>query len=56
GSLGLESEDYARLTRVVLQIADVHANGRVVSVLEGGYNPGALAECIEHHLLEMASA
>ncbi|QDT89960.1 histone deacetylase family protein [Gimesia algae] len=56
GSLGLESEDYARLTRVVLEIADIHAHGRVVSVLEGGYNPGALAESIEHHLLEMASA
>ncbi|MCA9020264.1 MAG: histone deacetylase [Planctomycetaceae bacterium] len=55
GSLGLESEDFARLTRIVLEVADVHANGRVVSVLEGGYNPGALAECIEHHLLELAS-
>ncbi|MEQ8854327.1 histone deacetylase [Gimesia sp.] len=55
GSLGLESEDFARLTRVVLDLADVHAEQRVVSLLEGGYNPQALAECIEHHLLELVS-
>ncbi|QDV16064.1 Histone deacetylase-like amidohydrolase [Gimesia panareensis] len=55
GSLGLESEDFARLTRVVLDLADVHAEQRVVSLLEGGYNPQALADCIEHHLLELVS-
>ncbi len=55
GSLGLESEDFGTLTRAVLDIANTHANGRVVSVLEGGYNPVALAESVEHHLLEMLS-
>lgn len=53
GSLGLESEDFAKLTRVVLDVAAVHAGDRVVSVLEGGYHPQALAESIEHHLLEL---
>lgn len=53
GSLGLESEDFTTLTRVVLDIAAAHANGRVVSILEGGYNPAALAECVEHHLIEL---
>lgn len=56
GSLGLESEDFARLTRVILDIAAVHAAGRVVSILEGGYNPIALAESVEQHLLELVSA
>ena len=55
GSLGLESEDFGPLTRTVLDAAAVHAEGRVVSVLEGGYNPSALAESVEHHLLEMIS-
>lgn len=50
GSLGLESEDFAPLTRVLLAIADQYAQGRIVSVLEGGYNPNALTECIEIHL------
>ena len=50
GSLGLEVEDFARLTEVVRAVAAAHAEGRVVSVLEGGYNPPVLAECVETHL------
>ncbi len=53
GSLGLEIEDFSELSRIVLDIADVHAGGRVVSVLEGGYNPGVLAGCVEVHLQEL---
>jgi acetoin utilization deacetylase AcuC-like enzyme len=56
GSLGLESEDFGTLTRIVLNIAATHANGRVVSVLEGGYSPEALAESVEYHLHELLSA
>lgn len=50
GSLGLESEDFVPLTQLVLDIANTHAEGRVVSVLEGGYNPSALTECVAMHL------
>jgi len=50
GSLGLESEDFAELTRVVVEIAEAHAGGRLISVLEGGYNPAALTESVEQHL------
>ena len=53
GSLGLETEDFITLTRAVLDVADVHADGRVVSVLEGGYDPQCLADCIEVHLTEL---
>jgi acetoin utilization deacetylase AcuC-like enzyme len=53
GSLELEIEDFAVLTRYVLDVAAVHAGGRVVSVLEGGYNTGILAGCVETHLREM---
>jgi acetoin utilization deacetylase AcuC-like enzyme len=53
GSLGLESEDFAVLTRIVMDIAAVHAGGRIVSVLEGGYNPTAVCESVEHHLQEL---
>mmetsp|Transcript_20977 Transcript_20977/g.43864 ORF Transcript_20977/g.43864 Transcript_20977/m.43864 type:complete len:1271 (-) Transcript_20977:79-3891(-) len=35
--LDLEPEDYAWTTRKILEIADICCNGRVVSVLEGGY-------------------
>jgi len=50
GSLGLEVEDFAALTEMVLGVASVHADGRVVSLLEGGYNPPILAECVAAHL------
>jgi acetoin utilization deacetylase AcuC-like enzyme len=50
GSLGLETEDFAELTKLVKSIASVHADGRIVSILEGGYNPPVLAECVETHL------
>ena len=53
GSLGLETEDFVDLTTAVCQIAAVHAGGRLVSVLEGGYNPPILAECVEAHLREL---
>jgi acetoin utilization deacetylase AcuC-like enzyme len=50
GSLGLEVEDFAELTRIMHDVAAVHAGGRIVSVLEGGYNPPVLAECVDVHL------
>ena len=56
GSLGLESEDFATLTRAVREIADEHCHGRIVSVLEGGYDPRALAESVAAHLGELQSA
>ncbi|MBL9163893.1 MAG: histone deacetylase [Planctomycetaceae bacterium] len=50
GSLGLETEDFAELTGVVRAVADDYAAGRLVSVLEGGYNPPVLADCVAVHL------
>lgn len=56
GSLGLEVEDFADLTKIVLDVAATHAGGRVVSLLEGGYNPSILAECVETHLGRLVDA
>jgi acetoin utilization deacetylase AcuC-like enzyme len=53
GSLGLETEDFVPLTKMVLEVADQYCGGKVVSVLEGGYNPGILAGCVEVHLGEL---
>jgi acetoin utilization deacetylase AcuC-like enzyme len=50
GSLGLEVEDFNELTQLFRDIAEVHAAGRIVSILEGGYNPPVLAECVVAHL------
>jgi len=56
GSLGLEVEDFAILTRQVLDVARTHAGGRLVSCLEGGYDREALAECVQAHLEELLKA
>ena len=53
GSLGLETEDFGELTRTVAEIACDHCQGRMVSVLEGGYNPPVLAETIAVHLEQL---
>jgi acetoin utilization deacetylase AcuC-like enzyme len=53
GSLGLESEDFGSMTRSVLEVAKAHCGGRVVSALEGGYNPSAVADCVESHVQQL---
>ena len=55
GGLGLEVEDFATLSDIVLNMAAAHAGNRVVSVLEGGYDPEVLAECVETHLKCLAT-
>jgi acetoin utilization deacetylase AcuC-like enzyme len=50
GSLGLESEDFGDLTRLVCDVASQYAGGRLVSLLEGGYNEERLAESVAAHL------
>lgn len=50
GSLGLEVEDFAMLTQTVQEAAEAFAQGRLVSVLEGGYNLDVLPLCVEAHL------
>jgi acetoin utilization deacetylase AcuC-like enzyme len=48
-SLELVEADFAWVTRELMALADSHAGGRVVSVLEGGYDLAALAaSCIAH--------
>jgi acetoin utilization deacetylase AcuC-like enzyme len=56
GDLGLETEDFTAMTEAILAVAAVHSSGRVVSVLEGGYNPPVLAECVGEHLLQLIDA
>ncbi|MEZ6123462.1 MAG: histone deacetylase [Planctomycetaceae bacterium] len=50
GSLGLETEDFEPLTKLVRQVANTHCQGRIVSLLEGGYNLERLADCVDLHL------
>lgn len=56
GSLGLEAEDFATLTRLVQQAAAEWCDGRLVCLLEGGYDLAALGECVAVHLQTLLSA
>ena len=48
--LQLEADDYRWITRELVAIAERHAQGRVVSMLEGGYDLTALRECSVAHV------
>ena len=50
GGLNLVEDDYVWITRELCALADRHAQGRVVSVLEGGYDLGALGRCAVAHV------
>jgi acetoin utilization deacetylase AcuC-like enzyme len=54
GQLGLVEADYEWITMRVKDMAERHAKGRIVSVLEGGYHLGALARSVGAHLRVLA--
>lgn len=53
GQLNLTGEDFDWATGKVMDIADKSANGRVVSLLEGGYDLEGLAESAGMHILRL---
>jgi acetoin utilization deacetylase AcuC-like enzyme len=50
GNLMLEDSDFAEMTKEVLRIAEKHSKGRVVGLLEGGYNLDLLGGAVCAHL------
>ncbi len=50
GQFTLTDEDFADLTAIMLEIAAKHAGGRLVSVLEGGYNLAGLGSAAAAHV------
>ncbi|MGI8742413.1 MAG: histone deacetylase family protein [Bryobacteraceae bacterium] len=50
GQFLLTDADFADLTKIMLAIADKHAGGRLVSVLEGGYDLEGLAAAVRSHV------
>ena len=49
-NINLESEDFFKITKNIVDIANTHSKGRVISFLEGGYDLQALSESIIEHL------
>ncbi|MBX2833785.1 MAG: histone deacetylase family protein [Micavibrio sp.] len=52
----LLEEDFDWMTRGILTLADKYAKGRVVSIMEGGYNVDVLASCCASHVKTLVKA
>ena len=48
--LELVEDDYTWITQRIKEIADTHADGRIISALEGGYDLGALGRSAVAHV------
>ena len=55
-NLNLLEEDYGWATAKLMDIADKHAGGRVVSLLEGGYDLEGLARSVAAHVMTLMTA
>jgi len=56
GGFRLADEDFADLTRLMMEVACAHAGGRLVSVLEGGYALEGLASASAAHVRALMEA
>jgi acetoin utilization deacetylase AcuC-like enzyme len=54
GGMGLVEADYAWMTEQLMEVARQHAQGRIVSCLEGGYNLSALGRSVVAHVKALA--
>jgi acetoin utilization deacetylase AcuC-like enzyme len=54
GGLKLVEEDYAWITEKLMAVAGRHAGGRMVSMLEGGYDLSALGRSVTAHVAALA--
>ena len=55
-SLNLQAEDFGWVTRQLMEVADASAGGRIVSVLEGGYDLQGLQESVAAHVTALMGA
>jgi len=55
GGMALVEADYAWLTEQLMAVAERHANKRIVSMLEGGYNLSALGRSAVAHVRALAA-
>jgi acetoin utilization deacetylase AcuC-like enzyme len=51
--LQLTDDGFADITRRLVECANQHTCGKIVSLLEGGYNLSVLGRCVVRHLIEL---
>ena len=54
GHFTLSDVDFADLTKILMEIAGTHSQGRLISVLEGGYSLSGLEAATAAHLQALA--
>ncbi len=54
-NIKLVSKDFFEITKKIVDLANIHSKGRVISFLEGGYDLIALSESIKEHLMALNS-
>lgn len=54
GEFNLKTSDFGRLTTGIVELAEEYCDGRVLSVLEGGYSLDALREASVEHVKRMS--
>ncbi len=56
GQFLINDEGFGELTKIMLEISHINGNGRLLSILEGGYNLEGLSQAIHAHLGELSKA
>ena len=49
-NINLYSNDFYEITKIIVDLANIHCKGRIISFLEGGYDLTALHEGVKEHL------
>lgn len=56
GEINLETQSYVWMTQMMMELADQCCEGRLISVLEGGYDLSALAESVTQHVKTLSQS
>ncbi|MEP6714064.1 MAG: histone deacetylase [Terriglobia bacterium] len=56
GQFRLTDPDFGELTQLLLEISDKHSRGRLISILEGGYNLAGLTRAVAAHTAALESS
>ena len=52
--INLTEDGFYQMTRLLVEVANRHCHGRLLSILEGGYNLRALGRSVIQHLLALS--
>ncbi|OUW00627.1 MAG: hypothetical protein CBD16_06310 [Betaproteobacteria bacterium TMED156] len=55
GCFKVDDLGFRKLTKIVSKIANTHAGGKIISILEGGYNPTGVSSSAIAHIEELFS-